>query len=148
MGTLILPETGAVYVDTSPIIYSLEKHEQYESLLQPLWQAMDEHQANIVTSSLTLLETLIIPFRKKDSDLIDKFEAFLTGTNLILASISNEILLHAAKLRAELNLKTPDAIHAATALSFDCKLFLTNDADFRRVESLNIVILNDLLDEN
>jgi len=29
MGSLTLPSSGAVYVDTAPVIYSLEKHADY-----------------------------------------------------------------------------------------------------------------------
>ena len=51
----------------------------------------------------------------------------------------------AARLRAETGLKTPDALHAATALRAGCALFITNDADFRRVPGLPIIVLDDLL---
>ena len=50
-----------------------------------------------------------------------------------------------ARLRASTGLKTPDALHAATALSVGCTLFITNDADFRRAQGLPIVVLDDLL---
>ncbi|MEW6497003.1 MAG: PIN domain-containing protein [Cyanobacteriota bacterium] len=43
------------------------------------------------------------------------------------------------------NLKTPDAIHAATALNSSCTLFLTNDSGFRNVLSLPVVILSEVL---
>ena len=52
-----------------------------------------------------------------------------------------------ARLRAATGLKTPDALHAATALLAGCALFITNDADFRRVDGLPVTILDDLLDE-
>jgi predicted nucleic acid-binding protein len=49
-------------------------------------------------------------------------------------------------MRATLSsLRTPDAIHAATASSCGCKLLLTNDVAFRRVANLPVVILDDLL---
>jgi len=40
-------------------------------------------------------------------------------------------------------LKTPDAIHAATALSVGCSLFLTNDPQFKEIENLNTVVLSE-----
>jgi predicted nucleic acid-binding protein len=54
----------------------------------------------------------------------------------------------AASIRAETRLKTPDAIHAATAMRAECALFITNDTDFRRVEGLPVVVLDDLLMES
>jgi predicted nucleic acid-binding protein len=48
-------------------------------------------------------------------------------------------------LRAATTLKTPDAIHAATAAAASSVLFVTNDADFRGNVSMLLVILADLL---
>ena len=46
----------------------------------------------------------------------------------------------------QLNLpKTPDAIHAATALNKGCTVFLTNDAALRKVPGLSTVVLKDML---
>jgi predicted nucleic acid-binding protein len=42
----------------------------------------------------------------------------------------------AAQLRADTGVQTPDAIHAATALLAACDVFLSNDADFRRIAKL------------
>ena len=51
-----------------------------------------------------------------------------------------------ARLRAAAGLKTADALHAATAQQADCDLFITNDADYRRVEGLPTVVLSDLVE--
>ena len=61
-----------------------------------------------------------------------------------LIVITEPILRDAARLRAQFNLKTPDAIHAATALSVGCAQFITNDLIFRRVPGLNVIVLRDL----
>jgi len=50
----------------------------------------------------------------------------------------------AADLRATTRLKTPDAIHAATALDAGCALFVTNDPAFRRVPRLNVAVLSEV----
>ncbi len=42
-----------------------------------------------------------------------------------------------------MNLKTPDALHAATALLQGCKLFVTNDGAFRRVAHLPVTVLSE-----
>jgi len=51
----------------------------------------------------------------------------------------------AAQIRADHNLRTPDAIHAATALAAGVTGFITNDPVFRRIESLEVLVLDDLL---
>ncbi len=56
-----------------------------------------------------------------------------------------QILREAARLRAITKLRTPDAIHAATALQIGCALFVTNDKGFKNVPSLPHVILDDLI---
>jgi len=48
-------------------------------------------------------------------------------------------------LRATTKLKTPDAIHAATALVASCALIVTNDAGFRNLPGLPVAILSDLI---
>jgi predicted nucleic acid-binding protein len=60
--------------------------------------------------------------------------------------INRQILETAAQLRASTHLKTPDAIHAATALESGCTLFVTNDPAFKRVPNLAVMVLSDLTD--
>jgi predicted nucleic acid-binding protein len=62
-----------------------------------------------------------------------------------LLPITQPILRQAAQLRATTKLRTPDALHAATALDAGCALFVTNDVGFRGVTGLPLVILDDLL---
>jgi predicted nucleic acid-binding protein len=145
MGTLNLPATGLVYVDTGPVIYSVEKDPDLYPLMLPLWQAMKAGRIEVASSSLTLLETLVIPIKQNDSILIGAYEGLLTNSEMHLIPITTDILRKAAQLRARFNLKTPDAIHAATALSEGCVQFITNDGGFRRVAGLNVVVLKDLI---
>jgi len=52
----------------------------------------------------------------------------------------------AAQLRAATGLKTPDAVHAATALVVGASLFVTNDPAFRRVDNLPVTVLSELME--
>lgn len=145
MGALTLPAAGRVYVDTALIIYSVERVPSYELLLQPLWNALDSQSIEVVTSELTLMETLVKPIRDGDTALAQNYEKFLTETRLQLHPINTPILKEAARLRATTGLKTPDAIHAATALAVGCSQLLANDDGFRKIASLQVIILKDLL---
>jgi predicted nucleic acid-binding protein len=145
MGSLSIRASGIVYVDTAPIIYTVERHADYEALLLPLWAALDARLIEVVTSELTLLETLVKPLRDGNQVLIDDYEKLLTATNIKMQPITASILQDAAKIRAITNLKTPDAIHAATALSVGSKQFITNDTDYRKLNSLFVVVLKEII---
>ncbi|MBK9943318.1 MAG: PIN domain-containing protein [Kouleothrix sp.] len=62
-----------------------------------------------------------------------------------LYPIERPIIEQALNLRATVGLRTPDALHAATALQAGCDLFITNDPVFRRVSGIEIIVLNELL---
>ena len=144
MGELTLPESSIVYVDTQILIYSVEKHLAYWSLLRPMWLKSKTGGIQIISSELALLETLVAPLRNADSVLITAYETLLLSTEMQLMPMTRAILREAAQLRAQRNLKTPDAIHAATAIAHGCSIFITNDNGFRRVSTLPLVVLSDI----
>ncbi|MEH2396173.1 PIN domain-containing protein [Nostoc sp.] len=61
--------------------------------------------------------------------------------NLTVIPVSRQVLIEAAKLRASINIKLPDAIHAATALLTQCSTLLTNDQRFRSIPDLSVILL-------
>ena len=145
MGPLSLPASGLVYLDANPIIYTVEKHPVYGPLLQPLWQAAQARTIEVVSSELALMETLVGPLKSGNTTLERDYEQALLGTEVRLLAITQPILREAARLRATTRLKTPDALHLATARQAGCVLFVTNDGAFRGVAGLPLVILDDLL---
>ena len=132
-------------MDANPVIYTVEKHPVYGPLLQPLWQAARARAIEVVSSELVLMETLVGPFKSSDTSLEAAYEQALLGTDLRLLPVTQPILREAARLRATTRLRTPDALHAATARQAGCVLFVTNDLGFRGVAGLPLVILDDLL---
>lgn len=145
MGQLNIPSSSLIYVDTSPVIYTIESHPDYYLLLQPLWLKFQTNEVEIISSELILMETLVVPLRNANNALIAEYEQILLSSEMRLVPISQVILRQAATLRATINIKTPDAIHAATALSVNCTQFITNDKSFRNVSGLPVVVLNEVL---
>ena len=145
MGQLTIPPSAVVYADTSIIIYTVEENLDYYLLLQPLWSLFQTGEVEIISSELTLMETLVVPLRDANVDLVNTYEHLLLSSSIQLIPISQNVLRDAAQLRATTSLKTPDAIHAATALSQNCSFFLTNDSGFRHVLGLPVVVLRDVL---
>jgi predicted nucleic acid-binding protein len=141
---MTLPTTGFVYVDANSMIYTVEKHPDYGPLLRPMWLAAQAKQLEVISSELTLLECFVGPMKRNDSALLKDYESALLGTEVRLLPITQSGLREGARLRATTNLKTPDAIHAATALQIGCALFVTNDRRFLSVAGLSVVVLDDL----
>jgi predicted nucleic acid-binding protein len=145
MGQLSVPPSGTVYVDTNAVIYRVERIEPYLTASAPLWDALDHGAAQVETSELTLLEVLVKPLRDGNTTLVTLFRSVLLGTvGLRCLPVSLRVLELAAELRARYGLKTPDAIHAATAQIQGSVLFVTNDAGFRRVPGLPVAVLSEV----
>jgi predicted nucleic acid-binding protein len=145
VGTLTVPTAGLVYLDANPVIYSVEKHPVYWPLLQPLWHAAKGSTVELVSSDLVLMEVLVGPLKTGNTQLAHAYEQLFHQAQTRLLPITQPILREAARLRGITKLKTPDALHAATASEAGCILFVTNDTGFRGVVSLPLVILDDLL---
>jgi predicted nucleic acid-binding protein len=140
-----VPASGLVYFDANPVIYSVERHPVYWPLLEPLWQAAKGNTIEIVSSELVLMETLVGPLKSGDAALASTYEQLFQQPQTRLFPITQAILREAARLRATTRLKTPDALHAATAQQVGCVHFVSNDVGFRFVPKLPLVILDDLL---
>lgn len=145
MGRLTFPRGSRVYLDTAPIIYGVEEHGSYWAALEPFWNSVKNAEIEVVTSELSLLETLVVPMRDEDADLIAGYETLLTASQVGLVPITLSILRTAARLRATQNFKTPDAIHAATAVLSNCDHLVSNDTGFRRLAAIEVTILSDLI---
>ncbi len=144
---MTLPSHGAIYLDTSAIIYSVERVEPYLTVLAPAWRQAEAGRFVIVCSELVVAETLVRPIREGNAGLAAAFQAVFAAPDVQLLTATRRHWEDVARLRAETGLAVPDALHAATALRAGCALFVTNDTDFRRVEGLPVVVLDDLLKE-
>jgi len=146
VGELIWPPAGVVYLDTNSFIYSVERIDPYRAVLDTLWQSVSAGQVKVVTSELTLLEVLVMPLKAGNTLLASIYRAVLqTVPDVQMLPITQPVLEEAAKLRASTSLKTPDAIHAATAILNGYRSFVTNDSAFRRVTGLTVTVLHEIV---
>jgi len=142
-GPMAVLGDGPVGVDTVVFIYFIEEHPRFLPLLHPLFQAVAAGRRELVTSALTLLEVLVVPYRSGDYRLAERYEALLTrGRGVRVAEISRDHLRAAARLRAATGLRTPDSLQLAAALIAGCTVFLTKDRDLPTIPGLRIVQLS------
>ncbi len=135
-----------VALDTSVFIYQLEANPRYVTLTDHVFSWLERPDNNAATCTITMTELLVQPYRSSDEQRVDEFYALLsTYPNLDWIAPTLEIADTAARFRAAHNLRTPDALQAATAAHARMTGFVTNHPVFRRVERFETLILDHLL---
>jgi predicted nucleic acid-binding protein len=133
---------GPVGVDTVVFTYFIEEHPRFLPLIEPLFRAVDGGQIELITSALTLLEVLVVPYRTGDHLLAARYDSILTRSRGVrIADISRDHLRAAAQLRAKTGVKTPDSLQLVAALAGRCTAFLTNDRQLPTLRSIRILQL-------
>jgi len=139
-------EGGPVGLDTAVFIYFIEEHPLYLPLVEQIFMVLDEDRLIGVTSTVTLLEALVVPFRAGDLSLAERYETLLTfSRGLVLLDLDRPLVRMAAQIRAMYGLKTPDALQVAAALHAGCTAFVTNDRKIPAIGGLRILQLRDYL---
>jgi predicted nucleic acid-binding protein len=111
------------YVDACLLIYWVEDSSPLAQAAKA-WVAR-QHDARLCVSALVRLEVLVKPTRAGDAALVQVYEKVLIDQEWL--AMGDEVFAHALALRAHHGLKTPDALHLATALHHGCTEFWTND---------------------
>ena len=135
-----------ICLDTAPIIYFIEQHSRYWNLVRPIFIEIDSGNIEAITSTITLLEVLVHPFRTGKEDLVEKYrEILLASEGLTTIEIFHEISEMAAKIRAKYSIKTPDAIQVAVGVRHRASKFITNDPNLRKLSEIKVCVLDDYL---
>ncbi len=134
-----------VGLDTAPLIYFIEENSEYLTLVELFFESLDRGEFQAVTSTVTVIEVLVHPFRQNNQESADKYRDILYHADgLLLYELSQSVAERAARLRAEYNLRTPDAIQLATALQANASFFLTNDIGLPKIPGIEILVLDEL----
>ncbi len=134
-----------LYIETAPLIYYVEENPSYVLKMDVFIAAVDTASIEAVSSVITLVEVLPHPIREGNTTLEQEYRTILSYSgNFSLLPVTMQIVDIAAGLRARYNLRTPDALHVATALEAGCDAFLTNDAAIKRVTEMRVLVLDEL----
>ena len=127
------------YLDTNVVISVVEAAGRLAETQTRFIAGIDDASIAAVTSELTLAECLVQPFADKNAAAVEAYLLFLNGRrNLPVVPINRHILTVAARLRTELGVKLPDAIHIATAEAAECDCLLTKDRGIRLPGRMNL----------
>ena len=135
-----------IALDTSVFIYQLEANLRYLPFTDHIFSWLERPASRAVTSTITMTELLVQPYREFDERRVNQFLALLsTFPNLDWVAPSLEIADTAARIRALHRLRTPDALQAATAIQTSATGLITNDPIFERVEGFETLVLEQVL---
>ncbi len=142
-----LAKHTSIGLDTSVFIYHIEAHPRYLSLTRDLLAGVEAGRWNAVTSTVTIMELTVHPWRLNRPAVARAYEALLIHfPHLTLADVTRDVARRAAQLRAHYRIRPADALQVAAALVHGATAFVTNDRTLARLSPvLAVVILDDCI---
>ena len=141
----ILQGVQKIYIDTALFIYFVENHPVYAQKTHDLFSLTQQLRIENNTSTLTITEVLVKPLQLGDLLVVNAYKTLLYETNIVqVHMITSDIAESAADIRVRYNIKTPDALHIATAINTQCDVFVTNDYQLTRIKELRVVVLDEI----
>jgi predicted nucleic acid-binding protein len=146
MGSII-PKGSRVLLDTVAMIYFLEQNQRYSKKAEKIFGRIESGELQGVMANLVFAELLVPLYRSGDPQAAAGLtNRLINFRNLEVITLTTEISREAARLRADYGLRTPDAIHGATAIINQATGILTNDKRLKALtqEGLSIWLFDTL----
>jgi len=135
-----LREAGCVCLDTVVFIYAFERHARFGPAARSVFRAISQGEFEACASALVVGEVLTGVMKARNTELQLRYrDVFQRYPGLIVVDADLVVMEQMAALRAAHNLRTPDAIHLATALVHQAPVFLTNDLQLSRVATPEVL---------
>ena len=129
-----------VFIDTAPLIYLCEGTETQNQSVSSQLAKWLEAENSLGSSTMTLLELLVVPFRENNKRLAIKYRTLLNDLlSEPLIPLDETIAESASFYRADYGFKTPDAIQIATAIQHGYDAFYTNDRKLSACNEIDVV---------
>ena len=131
-----------IYADANILIRLLEGDTAARTPIEARLLPLRGTTKFLLTSRLSRLECRVKPLRSGDSKLLALWDDFFATPELApLVELTPAVLERATELRAALNVKTPDALHLASAILGGATAFLTGDRGLARCTEIPVEIL-------
>ena len=132
-------------LDTMCFILHFEGKSDWTAATRPLFSLIEQGACAAVTSAITLTELLTAPLRQGDEALAEEYRRLLaTFPHLSVVPIDTEVATVAARLRGRYGIRTPDALHLATAVVSGADAFITADVRLFRVTEVEVMGLREM----
>jgi len=130
-----------VALDTVVFIYAFERNERFGPAATKVLERIHSGDLTAVVSTVVFAELLPPAFAASEPGNALALKRQIDNyPNLSVRPVTNEIAFTAARLRAAYRLRTPDALHAATALQEGAAGLVTNDHRLSRLKAEGLKI--------
>jgi predicted nucleic acid-binding protein len=138
------------FLDANAFVYVLEGAQPWaeavKTELRRLAAAQDPEAGSITRlglSRLSWLECRVGPLRRGDQAALQRFDAFFARTDLCWVELNAAVVEQATNIRACHNLRTADALQAASCLQLGPDaVMITGDSAFARVPGLPLALVS------
>jgi predicted nucleic acid-binding protein len=93
---------------------------------------------SIYSNELVRLEARLLAIRENNFPIVQEYNDFFSACEFI--PLNRDVFECATALRAEKQLKTPDALHLASAMVAECDEFWTNDLRLAKYAAGKIIV--------
>ena len=129
-------------IDTMLLVYLMEDEGTWGEKARSAFAEMEKKRIVPVCSTLVIAELLQQPLKKGDARLINEYQRILlTDSSIEFIPITVPVATRGAQIAARYGLKTPDALHLASALEGRATAFVTADKMLKRVQALDVILL-------
>jgi len=143
----MIPNGGRILLDTVALIYFLEPNGQYSEKAEAIFTRIESGELQGLMANLVFAELLVPLYRSGNPQAaVGLSKRLINFRNMEVITLTTEISMEAARLRADHGLRTPDAIHGATAIITQATGILTNDKRLKALtkEGLSVWLFDTL----
>ncbi len=133
------------FFDASALIYFVEGSEPFAGRVRRVLALLLREYPTLdaAVSRLSWLECRVKPARNEDFETLARFDTYFANPTLVWVELSRDVVELATEIRVQHRLRTPDALQAACCLQLGPEhVFITGDAAFKKVVTLNVHVLN------
>lgn len=135
---------GVIALDSNIFIRALDDPGHLGEKSRTFLEKLRQVTSKVFISVMVLEEFFVKVYKQgKDKDVNSILDFITMGGLVQLVDVNRQIALLAAKIRADYNIKAPDAIHLASAIEVGAKVFITTDRRLpKKIGKLKIEVLS------
>ncbi|MDD2621193.1 MAG: PIN domain-containing protein [Syntrophomonadaceae bacterium] len=139
-----MQSNNRIAFDTNVFIALFSHAPLGEKVVPLIDAAANQGRLELLASVMSFAECAVKPYQEGNWGALDQIKLMFQMPHLTIYPVDDRVAEEAARLRAVYNFKMPDAIHLATAIIHQAKVFLTNDYRLTVIKEIPVMKLEEL----